>query len=48
VERVPQLADYEELLALDKAVLDCPGHALTGLLLVAVICDPKSAYASLY
>lgn len=42
VEGVPQLADQEEVLALHQAVLDCPGHALARLLLIAVICGTIS------
>ena len=37
VERVPELGNNEELLALDEAVLDGAGNTLTSLLLVAVV-----------
>lgn len=38
VERVPELADDEEVLALDDALLDGTGYTLSGLDLVAIIC----------
>jgi len=37
VERVPELADDEKVLALDEALLDGAGVSLAGFLLVAVI-----------
>jgi hypothetical protein len=37
VERVPELADDEEVLALDDALLDGTGYTLSGLDFVAII-----------
>lgn len=37
VEGIPQLGDYEQLLALDESVLDGSCKALTGFFLVTVI-----------
>jgi len=39
VERVPELGDNEELLTLDKTILDGTGNTLTSLDFVAVICE---------
>jgi hypothetical protein len=39
VERLPQLADNEEILALYEAVLDGAGDTLAALDFVAVVCE---------
>jgi hypothetical protein len=46
VERVPQLGDDEEILALDDALLDGAGNALTALDLIAVICVAEKNFMS--
>lgn len=46
VERVPELTDQEEVLALDEAILDCSGYTLASLLLVAVVCETISSCPS--
>jgi len=48
VERVPQLGDNEEVLALDKTLVDCALDTLAGLDLVAVVAGAvKQTVASL-
>jgi len=45
VEGVPKLADEEEILALDQALLDRSGDTFSCFLLIAVVCrDNKISY----
>jgi len=44
VEGIPQLADYEELRACDKAFFDGPRNALARLGLVAIVCGSVSVW----
>jgi len=52
VEGVPELADNEKILTLDKTFLDGAGESLAGFLLVAVIFNnllmKSSPYGSLF
>lgn len=41
VERLPELADNEELLTLDKTVLDGARNTLSALDLIAVVCSSQ-------
>ena len=44
VEGIPQLADYEELGACDKAFFDGPRNALARFGLVAIVCGSVSMW----
>jgi hypothetical protein len=48
MERIPELADNEEIFTLDKAILDCPCYSLASFLLVAVICESLRSALDLY